>query len=77
MLKAKSITKAIISLAMILSFAGTSIAKTYSKVSGEMKPNIIFIMTDDQSAIVPTAEDARFKFSDGNGKGVQSHALWI
>lgn len=73
MLKAKSITKAIISLAMILSFAGTSIAKTYSKVSGEMKPNIIFIMTDDQSAIVPTAEDARFKFSDGNGMGVQSH----
>ncbi len=37
------------------------------------RPNIIFIMTDDQSAIVPTVDDAEFMFSDGNGRGVQSH----
>jgi arylsulfatase A-like enzyme len=37
------------------------------------RPNIIFIMTDDQSSIVPTTEDAEFSFSDGNGMGVQSH----
>lgn len=37
------------------------------------RPNIIYIMTDDQSSIVPTAEDARIKFSDGNRMGVQSH----
>jgi arylsulfatase A-like enzyme len=37
------------------------------------RPNIIFIMTDDQSSLVPTAEDAGFDFSDGNGTGVQSH----
>ena len=39
----------------------------------EERPNIIFIMTDDQSPIVPVAEDATFDFSDGNGRGVQSH----
>ncbi|MDA3823877.1 MAG: sulfatase-like hydrolase/transferase [Bacteroidales bacterium] len=37
------------------------------------QPNIIFIMTDDQSSIVPTKEDGEFKFSDGNGRGIQSH----
>ena len=36
------------------------------------RPNIIYIMTDDQSAIVPTAEDALIEFSDGNNMGVQS-----
>ncbi len=35
-------------------------------------PNIIFIMTDDQSSLVPTPEDEEFMFSDGNGRGVQS-----
>ena len=35
------------------------------------RPNIVFIMTDDQSAIVPAPEDAEFDFSDGNGVGVQ------
>ena len=37
------------------------------------RPNIIFIMTDDQSSIVPTSEDAKFNFTDGNKKGIQSH----
>ncbi len=37
------------------------------------RPNIIFIMTDDQSSLVPVKEDAKFEFSDGNGAGVQSH----
>ncbi len=37
------------------------------------RPNIIFIMTDDQSAIVPDSKDAAFEFSDGNGRGIQSH----
>jgi arylsulfatase A-like enzyme len=37
------------------------------------RPNIIFIMTDDQSPIVPTKEDNEFRFSDGNGRGIQSH----
>ena len=36
------------------------------------RPNIIYIMTDDQSSIVPSAEDAEFNFSDGNAMGVQS-----
>ena len=36
------------------------------------RPNIIFIMTDDQSPIVPTEKDSEFDFSDGNGAGVQS-----
>lgn len=39
----------------------------------QQRPNIIFIMTDDQSAIVPTAKDAEFEFGDGNGRGTQSH----
>jgi len=30
-------------------------------------------MTDDQSSIVPTREDAEYDFSDGNSAGVQSH----
>jgi len=37
------------------------------------RPNIIFIMTDDQSSLVPAKEDAAFDFSDGNGRGIQSH----
>ena len=37
------------------------------------RPNIIFIMTDDQSSIVPEKGDSEFDFSDGNGLGVQSH----
>ena len=36
------------------------------------QPNIVFIMTDDQSSLVPTREDEKFMFSDGNGRGVQS-----
>ena len=36
-------------------------------------PNIIFIMTDDQSAVIPTTEDGTFDFSDGNRAGIQSH----
>jgi len=39
----------------------------------QKRPNIIFIMTDDQSAIVPTTKDAKFEFADGNGRGTQSH----
>jgi len=35
------------------------------------RPNIIYIMTDDQSAIVPTKEDKATQFQDS--KGVQSH----
>jgi len=30
-------------------------------------------MTDDQSSIVPAREDSEFNFSDGNGRGIQSH----
>lgn len=37
------------------------------------RPNIIFIMTDDQSAIVPIPEDSEFEFADGNKRGIQSH----
>jgi arylsulfatase A-like enzyme len=37
------------------------------------RPNIIYIMTDDQSAIVPIPEDSDFDFSDGNRRGIQSH----
>ena len=36
------------------------------------RPNIIYIMTDDQSSIVPSTKDDEFSFSDGNGLGVQS-----
>ncbi len=39
------------------------------------RPNIIFIMTDDQSSIVPSIQDAGFDFSDGNGIGIQSHPI--
>ena len=34
-------------------------------------PNIIFIMTDDQSAVVPLEKDKKTHFQDG--KRVQSH----
>ena len=37
------------------------------------RPNIIFIMTDDQSPLVPVPRDKEFDFSDGNRKGIQSH----
>ncbi|MEX0986640.1 MAG: sulfatase-like hydrolase/transferase, partial [Bacteroidales bacterium] len=37
------------------------------------RPNIIFIMTDDQSSIVPFPKDSEFGFEDGNRKGIQSH----
>ncbi len=40
---------------------------------GQDRPNIIFIMTDDQSAVVPDSADLVKYFSDGNGVGVQSH----
>lgn len=43
------------------------------KLNAQDRPNIIYIMTDDQSSIVPTIEDSNTRFSDGNGKGVQSH----
>jgi len=36
------------------------------------RPNIIYIMTDDQSSIVPTPEDAEYRFSNGNRMGIQS-----
>ena len=39
----------------------------------QQRPNIIFIMTDDQSAIVPASKDSQFQFADGNGRGTQSH----
>jgi arylsulfatase A-like enzyme len=39
----------------------------------QQRPNIILIMTDDQSAIVPTSKDSEFQFADGNGRGTQSH----
>jgi arylsulfatase A-like enzyme len=42
-------------------------------VYAQQRPNIIFIMTDDQSSIIPSSKDAEFKFSDGNGRGIQSH----
>ncbi len=42
-------------------------------LTAQQRPNIIYIMTDDQSSIVPTREDSEFKFSDGNGRGIQSH----
>lgn len=35
------------------------------------RPNIIFIMTDDQSGVVPNEEDKKTQFEDA--KGVQSH----
>ncbi len=35
------------------------------------RPNIIYIMTDDQSSIVPNEEDKKTEYMDG--KGVQSH----
>ena len=37
------------------------------------RPNIIYIMTDDQSAVVPIPEDSEFDFADGNRRGIQSH----
>lgn len=37
------------------------------------RPNIIYIMTDDQSAVVPLPEDSDFDFADGNRRGTQSH----
>ncbi len=36
------------------------------------QPNIIFIMTDDQSSIVPIEEDAKNELANGNVMGVQS-----
>jgi len=47
----------------------------FSQIHGfaQKRPNIIFIMTDDQSAIVPTTKDAELEFTDGNGRGTQSH----
>ena len=48
-------------------------ACTNPQSNQDERPNIIFIMTDDQSPIVPVPEDATFDFSDGNRRGVQSH----
>src|SRR5210317_2017588 len=42
-------------------------------IFAQQRPNIIYIMTDDQSAVVPEKADSEFNFSDGNGRGVQSH----
>ena len=39
--------------------------KTFGQESQYKRPNIIFIMTDDQSPIVPTSDD--------NKNGIQSH----
>ena len=50
-----------------------SLMKGINMYAQPERPNIVYIMTDDQSSIVPTAEDAQFKFADGNGMGVQSH----
>lgn len=58
-------------LAGFLVMAGTSCAPGEAEPGD--RPNIIFIMTDDQSPIVPLPEDAKFDFSDGNGRGIQSH----
>lgn len=58
-----------VSLALLL-FAYNGQAQ---KIKQAARPNIIFIMTDDQSSIVPNQQDGDLKFSDGNGKGVQSH----
>lgn len=59
----------VISILLILFFfQGKEInANTRSK-----HPNIIYIMTDDQSSIVPTKEDARLELANGNIMGVQS-----
>jgi arylsulfatase A-like enzyme len=43
-----------------------------NRIEEPRRPNIIFIMTDDQSSIVPTKEDGEFDFADGNRRGVQS-----
>lgn len=51
----------------------TVLAVYGQKRTNENRPNIIYIMTDDQSSIVPTPRDADFDFSDGNRKGIQSH----
>lgn len=37
------------------------------------RPNIIFIITDDQSPIVPLPEDRNLELANGNRMGVQSH----
>lgn len=57
-------------LASLLSFTLMSGCQVKEK---PLHPNIIYIMTDDQSSIIPTKEDSEFNFADGNGRGVQSH----
>ena len=42
------------------------------KADAQQRPNIIYIMTDDQSSIVPTPEDAQRELANGNIMGVQS-----
>ncbi len=61
----------IIGAFLALVFIG--INPTKANAQNKKSPNIIFIMTDDQSSIVPTKKDNEFKFSDGNGRGIQSH----
>lgn len=50
---------------LILCTAVCFYAFTATHVQAQKKPNIIFIMTDDQSSIVPKSDD--------NKKGIQSH----
>ncbi|WP_319589325.1 sulfatase-like hydrolase/transferase [uncultured Draconibacterium sp.] len=50
-------------LIILIAFSLTGFAQT--------RPNIIFIMTDDQSSIIPGAEDNKSTKADGGG--VQSH----
>lgn len=59
-------------IALILSVLAGCTGNHKNTKSSIKKPNIIYIMTDDQSAIVPSMEDADIDFSDGNGRGTQS-----
>ena len=60
-------TRSKVLLSLILS------ANLNAQSEAKSRPNIIFIMTDDQSAVVPTENDSKLNFSDGNGRGTQSH----
>jgi arylsulfatase A-like enzyme len=68
-MKFRHSTVALLSFPLVLGSSCNSIRHDQKDTK---PPNIIFILTDDQSAIVPQSEDSSLPFYDGNNRGVQS-----
>ena len=68
-MKPKNRTLALLSVPLVFASACASIGQDEKETK---PPNIIFIMTDDQSSIVPQSGDRNRPFYDGNNRGVQS-----